>query len=155
MSKYAFIVNNQIFEIKEIDDGIYQSWISTGNAKTNSYYPIIFNPAPIVTNDKIAIESFVINSNKTVSNIWTIRSKTPDELRKVWTSYEFLNRFTPQERAAFRSAALTDVNVADFQMLATAAQEVISDDPVTLMGMSYLVSVGLLTEIRKTEILGG
>jgi len=71
-----------------------------------------------------------------------------------WTSYQFLQRFTPQERAIFRSAALVDVNVADFQMLATAAQEVIADDPVTILGMDYLVSQGLLTEQRKNEILG-
>jgi len=38
--------------------------------------------------------------------------------------------------------------------LAQAAQEIISDDPVTLQGMNYLVSLGLLTEQRKNNILG-
>lgn len=72
---------------------------------------------------------------------------------KRYTSYEFLLRFTPEERAAFRAAAATDPNVADFQQLATAAQQVISNDPITIAGMNYLVFVGLLTEERKNEIL--
>lgn len=71
-----------------------------------------------------------------------------------WTAYQFLLRFTAEERAAFRAAALTDPNVADFQQLAQAAQEIINNDPMTVAGMNYLVSVGLLTEARKNEILG-
>lgn len=70
-----------------------------------------------------------------------------------WTAYEFLNRFTPEERASFRSAASTDVNVADMLLLVQAAQEVLSNDPVTIMGMDYLVSVGLLTQRRRDTIL--
>jgi hypothetical protein len=70
-----------------------------------------------------------------------------------YTSYEFLLKFTPQERANFRAAAITDPIVADFQQLATAAQQIISDDPNTVAGMNYLVLVGLLTEERKNQIL--
>ena len=75
-------------------------------------------------------------------------------IQQTWTAYQFLLQFTPEERAAFRAAALTDSSVADFQQLAQAAQEVISNDPMTIAGMNYLVSVGLLTEARKNEILG-
>lgn len=74
---------------------------------------------------------------------------------QTWTSFAFLLRFTAQERAAFRAAALTDEQVADFQELAIAAHEVASDNPVTIQGMDYLVSVGLLTQARRDEILGG
>jgi hypothetical protein len=73
----------------------------------------------------------------------------------AYTSYEFLNRFTPAERMALRTAALTDAVVADFQQLAGAAQEIINTDPVTISGMDYLVAQGLITEARKLEILGG
>lgn len=73
---------------------------------------------------------------------------------KTYTAYQFLTRFTAEERAAFRNAAITDSTVADFQQLAGAAQEVSTDNPVTIAGMEYLVSVGLLTESRKNEILG-
>jgi hypothetical protein len=72
-----------------------------------------------------------------------------------WTAYQFLMRFTAAERAAFRAAAATDETVADFQELATAAQEIAADDPVTVAGMDYLVSVGLLTRSRADEVLGG
>lgn len=71
-----------------------------------------------------------------------------------WTAYEFLQRFTPGERAAFRIAAETDQNVADFQQLASAAQEIYSNDPTTIAGMNYLVSVGLLSQARADEVLG-
>jgi hypothetical protein len=79
----------------------------------------------------------------------------PDRGPQSWTSYEFLLRFTPDERAAFRAAALSDPAVADFQQLASAAQEIINTDPVTIAGMNYLVAQGLITEARKSEILGG
>jgi hypothetical protein len=72
---------------------------------------------------------------------------------KRYTAYQFLLRFTPQERASFREAAKTDLIVADFQQLAQAAQEIRVDDPITVAGMNYLVSLGLLTEQRKIEIL--
>ena len=82
-------------------------------------------------------------------------SGTPYRPPQSWTAYQFLLRFTAEERAAFRAAAITDPNVADFQQLAQAAQEVVSDDPMTVAGMAYLVSVGLLTSARRDEILGG
>lgn len=75
--------------------------------------------------------------------------------RKVWTSFRFLKRFTSTERKAIKVRAKVDDNVADFELLATAAQEILSDDPETLAGMNYLVSVGVLTEERKNEILSG
>lgn len=70
-----------------------------------------------------------------------------------WTSYEFLKRFTWQERSAIRIAGLDDDAVADFLTLCTAAQEVVGDDPVTQAGMDYLVSLNLLTPARRAEIL--
>ena len=85
--------------------------------------------------------------------MWTVRNKTNDELRKTWTAYEFLLRFTPQERSAYRQAAQTNDMVADFMSLAQAAQEIISDDPITIQGMDYLVAIGLLTQQRRDEIL--
>jgi hypothetical protein len=71
----------------------------------------------------------------------------------TWTSYEFLLRLTPEERADIRERAKTDQNVADFLMLCQSAQEVISNDPITLMGMDYMVAIGVFTEQRKKEIL--
>jgi hypothetical protein len=76
------------------------------------------------------------------------------ELVNRWTAYEFLLRFTAEERAAIRESAKTDPNTADFLQLAQAAQEIISNDPITLQGMNYIVSIGIISENRKNEILG-
>jgi hypothetical protein len=70
-----------------------------------------------------------------------------------WTAYQFLLRLTPEERADIRQRAATDPNVADFLMLCQSAQEIISNDPVTVMGMNYMVAIGVFTEQRKKEIL--
>ena len=67
------------------------------------------------------------------------------------SSYEFLNRFTQTERTAIRSS--TDANVQDFISLVQAAQIVDFSDEKTLEGMACLVSLGLVTEARKIEIL--
>jgi hypothetical protein len=72
----------------------------------------------------------------------------------VWTAYQFLLRFTEAELLGIRTAANTDPITWRFLTLATAAQEIVSDDPQTVAGMDYLVSAGLLTEPRKGEILG-
>jgi hypothetical protein len=72
-----------------------------------------------------------------------------------WTSYEFLNRFTSQERRQIWALANSNDDVADFLMLSQAAQEVISDDPNTIAGMNLLVSLNILTNARKEEILNG
>jgi hypothetical protein len=71
-----------------------------------------------------------------------------------YTSYEFLSRLTPTERNDIRIAAQTDSNVADLLELAQAAQVIETDDPATINGMDYLVSIGIFTEARKLEILG-
>ena len=66
----------------------------------------------------------------------------------------FLLRFTEAELLGIRTAATTDPITWRFLTLATAAQEIVSDDPQTVAGMDYLVAAGLLTEQRKGEILG-
>jgi len=106
------------------------------------------NPNFVVLDpEEVCYVSWVFDSNATP------RFKEPIAVQS-WTAYQFLLRFTAEERAAFRAAALTDPMVADFQQLAQAAQEVINNDPMTIAGMNYLVSVNLLTEQRKNEILG-
>ena len=152
MSIYAYVFNTQIVEFKEIDDTLYQSWVNSNNPKKNSYLIVNYTTAPKVSSTEIAESSYEIQTNS-VDQIWTVRNKTTDELRKVWTAYEFLNRFTYSERAAYRQAAKTDDLIADFMSLAQAAQEIISDDPMTVQGMNYLVSVGILTQQRRDEIL--
>ena len=153
MSLYAYVHENKIIEFKEINDDLYTSWIINNNPKKDYYKLVVTLPPPVVKNTEVAEFTYVINDT-TVNQVWIVRNKTTEELRNSWTAYQFLLRFTASERASFRSAALTDVNVADFQQLAQAAQEVINDDPMTIAGMNYLVSINLLSEQRKNEILG-
>jgi hypothetical protein len=70
-----------------------------------------------------------------------------------FTSYEFLGRFTTAELDAILVASDSDAPTRRFLALAQAANEVISDDPVTVAGMEYLGSLGLLTSSRIDEIL--
>ena len=67
------------------------------------------------------------------------------------SSYEFLNRFTASERVAIRASTYTSVQ--DFISLVQAAQIVNFSNETTLEGMACLVTLGLLTEARKNEIL--
>lgn len=152
MSIYAYIHGGEIVEFKELSDSLHQSWISNGNPKADVYLPVVFVEKPSVSDSEIVEESFNITEND-VNQVWTIRNKTASEKRKIYTAYQFLLLFTAEERAAFRNAAKTDEFVADFMSLAQAAQEIITDDPLTVQGMGYLVYIGLLTENRKDEIL--
>jgi hypothetical protein len=152
MSTYAYIHDNKIVELKEISDTLYSSWIAESNPKKDCYRLVVYTQQPSVSSTEVAESSFTINQT-TVNQVWTIRNKTADELRITWTAYQFLNRFTYAERAAYRVAAKTDDIVADFMGLAQAAQEVLSDDPTTIQGMDYLVSIGVLTQQRRNEIL--
>jgi len=70
-----------------------------------------------------------------------------------WLTYEFLQRFTDAELDGCLVAAQTNAIVRRFITFAEAAHEIIADDPETVAGMDYLVSLGLLTSARKTEIL--
>ena len=152
MSVYAYVHENLIVEFKEISDALYAGWVAANNPKKDCYRLVVYSQAPAVSAAEVAEESFQINES-TVNQVWTVRNKTADELRTTWTAYEFLNRFTYAERAAYRTAAKTDDMVADFVELAQAAQEIVSDDPVTVQGMDYLVSIGVLTQQRRDEIL--
>lgn len=92
-----------------------------------------------------------------VSVGWSYRDSDgaflPPVQTRRWTAFEFLNRFTPVERAAIRLGSMSDPALADFLMMSQAAQEIVSDDPMTAAGMDYLVSLGILTPARRAEIL--
>lgn len=122
--------------------------IVTSVIVSDNFLPFPIEQIKLNENEEV-YEGQIYNPNETPRF-----SGTPFLKIYSWTAYQFLLRFTAEERAAFRAASLTDPNVADFQQLAQAAQEVISNDPMTVAGMNYLVSVNLLTEQRKNEILG-
>jgi hypothetical protein len=151
--QFAEIRNNQIIRFLDIDYYLYQSWITNNNPKANIYSPVVEDTYPTPNENQAVDVNYLIQENQVVK-LYILRNKTPDELRQIWTAYEFLTRFTQQERANLREAAKTDPLVADFSQLLGAAQEVISDDPVTLQAMDYLVYAGYITNQRRSEIMG-
>jgi hypothetical protein len=160
MQEYAILnLDFALREIRQLDPQWVQSLIDVSNPKANYIRPLIQDPEPQYDPDtqQLLFGGYVVEQNQ-VRKTWLVYNFTPEEIaernRKVWTAYEFLLRLTAEERATIRSMAQTDVGVADFLHLSQAAQEVISDDPVTLMGMNYLVSLGIFTEERKNQILG-
>ena len=75
-------------------------------------------------------------------------------IQLYFTSLEFLERFTQQERLAVWDAARSDSQVADVMMLGLAAQGMMNDDPRTIASLDLLVSKSLLSRERADAILG-
>lgn len=157
IKEYAYIVNG--FSVRMFDEDWVNALIASNNSKANYIIPIITNPQPQYNSQTQKLVENLILMNDSYVRDWNIVEKTQQELydenNKTYTSYEFLLRLTPQERAGIRAAAYSDPNsmTADFLHLAQTAQEVNTMDPVTIAGMDYLVSVGLLTQQRRNEIL--
>lgn len=84
-----------------------------------------------------------------------LNPEQPQPDRREWHPYDFWLRFNPEEQVDLIEAARTDANIENFRMQLTMISRVISDNPVAVDGMAYLVSVGLISEDRKNEILGG
>lgn len=150
--QFAEISNNQIVRFLDIDYDLYQSWLSINNPKAKIFRPVVEDTYPTPNQYQAVDENYIVEENR-VLKLYILRNKTAEEMRKVWTAYEFLTRFTQQERAILRSASATDPLVADFSQLLGAAQEVISDDPVTMQAMDYLVYAGYITNERRSEIM--
>lgn len=153
MAEYARIHAGTVAELVDLDPAAHAAWTASGNPKAAAYRPVVDDPLPIHDPTIQVVESGLVVEPSMVRRAWTVRPKTADELRKVWTSFEFLSRFTPSERGAIRTGSISDPALADFLMMSQAAQEIVSDDPMTAAGMDYLVSLGILTPARRAEIL--
>ena len=68
------------------------------------------------------------------------------------TAAEYILLFTPAETAAIRASA--DLVVQQFLLAVEVAQSVDLADPHVLLGLQYLVSIGLLTAGREAAIAG-
>lgn len=62
-------------------------------------------------------------------------------------------RFTAQERAAIRAAAMTNGAVADLCAMTDKADMIHFDDPLTIAGIAQLEAAGLIGPGRGAEIL--
>lgn len=79
--------------------------------------------------------------------------KAEYDARKVWgTVQDFIAEFTMQELALISLSANPVVAALRFK-LATWKDRVFSDNPEVVLGLDVLVSVGILTQLRKDAIL--
>lgn len=67
--------------------------------------------------------------------------------------FDFLNRFTPEERAAIRTGAMTNGQIADYIGMVSAAPSIVLTDELTVTGVSHLEAAGLIAPGRGAEIL--
>jgi hypothetical protein len=155
MSEYAYVRNKSVEQIVDIRPDLYAQWVAAGNPKAQSYLPVVNDPNPVYDPSIQIVDSFYVVEAARVRRAWSVRPKTEDELRRTWTPLEFLERFTPSELEDIESRRLTDPGVRTFYRSASFAQEIVSDDPRTIAGMDYLVSIGVITNARKEEILNG
>lgn len=77
------------------------------------------------------------------------------EGRREFHPHDFWLRFPTERQTQILEASRTDANVENFRMQLLMISKIISDHPMTVAGMGYLVSQGLLTEKEKNQILGG
>jgi hypothetical protein len=154
LSLYARIISERVAEVVDLDPDLHASWVEAGNPKANAYLPLIETPQPAYDPATQALVRTYDVGLTNVVLIWAIRPLTPDEMRKTWTSLEFLGRFESSEMAAIEIARASDQIVQSFYRAALAAQEVVNDDPRTIAGMDYLVSIGILNQFRRDAILG-
>jgi hypothetical protein len=78
----------------------------------------------------------------------------PEPVRPRWIHKAILKQRIPaQKRIAVRVAAKTDPIIEDFLDLLNSADEVLLDNPETIAGMAYCVSLGLLSAQEAAEVL--
>lgn len=77
----------------------------------------------------------------------------PVTKKTSFTSLEWQDLFTLEERIAIRQAAMTDMEVGLVYDMSLSAQVIDIYDPRTAVGLNVLVSRELLTEARKNELL--
>lgn len=155
MSEYAYIFDNQIKEIVDLQPDVYAKWVNSENPKATVYRPVLRNPKPVYNEKTHVADPVATVYAMSVVFDWQVRPKTADELRRIWTPLEFLGRFTESELDDIERRRPFDVGVRTFYRTASFAQEIVSDDPRTIAGMDYLQSIGVLTEARKEQILNG
>lgn len=95
--------------------------------------------------------------NDRVERRWMIADKTAEELaiqsRKIWSTVaDFWGEFSNTEKLAIADSKIPDIRLLH-EELRMWRGEVWSDDPKVQQGLAGLVTVGILTESQKTQIL--
>jgi len=111
----------------------------------------ILNNAGEVVNTIIANQDFV--DKKHPGRYRLVGPEPVPYVPPVVTKTAFRFRLTDAEYVAILSAAKTDVEVQAWVETFNMVTQVNLDDPRTATGLEMMVTKGLLTEERKTEIL--
>lgn len=136
---YYWIVEEQ--RVIQLDTQLYNTWVDNGNPKANYYTPIPNPPG---------------NDYYYDGNAWI---QYPPPPPPPLTKIDFMKRFTDNELIGIEILRQT---ATDIQIRATltvlkeswmVANDINISDPKTIQGIQILVSLGLLTSQRATEIL--
>lgn len=92
-----------------------------------------------------------IQSPQLESSVWDTELLDFVRTSSVYSKLEFMNRFTAEERVAARLS--TDPVVQDILNLLTLAEYVNVSDQNTVSGVNYMVTAGIITSERASEIL--
>lgn len=100
-----------------------------------------------------SVDALYSSSNfVTLNESFEIVGIQPNVIR--YSAFDFLRRFTLQERISIRIRSKLDPNIEDFMGMLDKADNVYNTDPDTVMALNYLVAIGEISELRKTQILG-
>jgi hypothetical protein len=139
--------HTETFQIVDIEELVYDSWISSNNLKAQIYQPL--PPQPSYNEETQRIEWGDAG--------WNVIDLTQEEIaaktRKIWeTKADFWNEFTSSEQLDIMDSTIPDIRLLDRQLIVWSG-EIWSDDERVLNGLNALVITGIITDQRKAEIL--
>lgn len=145
MSQYYHIETG---EAREIDEATHAAWAAAENPKAETWLLLPTPPAH---------DSATQHPPEWESGQWVIREKTAEDLaadaRKIWdNAAEFLAEFSVSEAESIATSQNATVKRLVLR-LSTWPGQVFSDDPHVAGGLSLLVTLGIITSTRRTEII--
>lgn len=85
--------------------------------------------------------------------VFTAPAPAPVETSASLTKFQFLSRIPTAKRIAIRAAAATDPIIEDALLMLDMAQEVRTDDPMTVDLVGYLQAMGYLSAAEAAAML--
>jgi hypothetical protein len=109
--------------------------------------------AQAIFTDCICLEAVAEEIGDLYDQATQVFTKPQVSIKKVYTKYEFMARFTTSELAAIYTRANTDPITMVFIKKLELSGEVHSDNPDVGAGLQYLVANSVITQARKDAIL--
>jgi hypothetical protein len=155
-----FKINPSDNSIIETIAGELDGYNTKANSATNSkpyLVPVTVIEPPYNSATHISEGPVDNYDGTTTTRTYTIREKTQEELDanriRYITPREFHLRLTLAEQTAISAACISDPEVFMWRLAAAEAGRIDLQHPDTLTGLQLLVSKGLLTSERVTELL--